>query len=70
MSEFEELFEKVGSSRFPEIGEGVRVRPLLKTDDLRLIRRVFVGYIRTGGAGGDEVRCRALFKRMLRRVRG
>lgn len=52
--------------QFSEIGEGVTVRPLLKTDDLRLIRRVFIRDIRSGFAGSDEVRCRELMKRMLR----
>ena len=52
--------------QFSEIGEGVAVRPLLKTDDLRLMRRVFIRDIRSGFAGSDEVACRELMKRMLR----
>jgi integrase len=57
------------AEQFPEIGEDVKVRPLLKTDDIRLIRRCFMGYIRRGLAGSDEVRYRELMKRMLRKVR-
>jgi len=53
--------------QFREISEDMVVRSQFKADDLRLIRRAFIGYIRSGVADGDESRCRELFKRMLRR---
>ena len=46
-----------------------KVRPLLKADDLRLMRKCFMGYIRNGLAGSDEVKYRELMKRMLRKVK-
>ena len=55
--------------QFPEIREGVEVRSLLKTDDLRLMRRAFMGYIRSDMASEDEGRARDLMRRMLRKVR-
>jgi len=55
--------------QFPEIEDGVEVRSLLKTEDLRLIRRAFLGYIRSGHAGCDEVSLKSMMKRMLRKVK-
>lgn len=55
---------------FPEIKDGVEVRSVFKADDLRLIRRAFVGYVRSGSAGPDELKLRLLLKRMLRKVKG
>ena len=52
---------------FREIGEDMVVRPKFKAEDLRLLRRAFIGYIRSGVAGSDDSKCRDLFKRMLRR---
>jgi len=69
MAGFDELIEKVGSYGLPEIKAGVEVRPLLKTDDLRLIREVFIEYCRSGLAGSKEVKLRYLMRRMLRRVK-
>lgn len=57
------------AEQFPEIGEAVKVRPLLKTDDLRLMRKCFMRYIRSGLAESDEVRYRELMKRILRKVK-
>jgi len=54
----------------PEIGDEVAVRPLLKADDLRVIREAFRNYIMVDSVGGGQVRCRELFVRMLRRVKG
>lgn len=54
---------------FPEIKDGVEVRSIFKTDDLRLIRDVFADYCRSGLAGSKEVKLRYLLKRMLRRVK-
>jgi integrase len=76
VSEFKEVEAEVSEGvldlldeQFPEISEGVEVRPLLKTEDLRLIRRVFMRDIRSGLAGSDELRCKELVKRVLRRVK-
>ena len=55
------------NEEFREIDDGMVVRSRLKADDLRLLRRAFIGYIRSGVAGSDEAKCRDLFKRMLRR---
>ena len=53
---------------FPEIGEGVAIRPLLKTEDLMLIRRGFMEMAVRERYSGDVGRARELMKRMLRRV--
>ena len=63
-----EVFD-VEASMYMEVPDGVSVRPLLKEADLRLLRRVFIWYARCGESIGDEVSCRELFKRMLRRVK-
>ncbi len=55
--------------QFPEIDDGIKVRPLLKTEDLRLIRRLFMVAIRSNGAGSDEMRARELMRRMLKKVK-
>lgn len=55
------------NEEFRQIGEGMVVRPKFKAEDLRLLRRAFIGYIRSGVGGSDESKCRDLFKRMLRR---
>lgn len=55
--------------QFREVRDDMVVHSRLKAQDLRLIRRVFMGYIRNGEAGDDEVRCRELFRRMLRKVK-
>lgn len=51
----------------PEVADGISVRPLLKTEDLRLMRRVFIMYIRGGDVGNDDVRLRELMRRFLRK---
>jgi len=67
--EFAEVADAVDTLLTGEMGEipdGVSVRPLLKTEDLRLVRKVFVDYVGRGGEGAMEaVR---LLKRMLRKV--
>ena len=55
--------------QFAEISDGVAVRPLLKTENLRLMRRLFLVAIRSGGVGSDETEARELMKRMLRFVK-
>lgn len=54
---------------FPEIKDGVEVRSVFKTDDLKLIRRAFIGYVRSGSDGSDELKLRFLLKRMLRKAK-
>ena len=53
---------------FPKIRDGVGVRSIFGTDDLRLLRRVFVGFARCNEHSPDVMRSRELMKRMLRRV--
>ena len=55
------------NEEFREINDDMVVRSQFKADDLRLLRRAFIGYIRSGVANSDESKCRDLFKRMLRR---
>ena len=55
------------NEQFHEIDDAMVVRSQFKANDLRLLRRAFIGYIRSGVAGSDESKCRDLFKRMLRR---
>ena len=72
MSELDEMIRRLGRHDFPEfrdIKEGVTIRPLLKTKDLKLIKRAFEGYIRSGLAGSDAEESRELFRRMLRKVK-
>ncbi|MFC1916470.1 tyrosine recombinase XerC [Chloroflexota bacterium] len=54
---------------FPEIGEGVAIRPLLKTEDLVLIRKGFMEMAIREQYSGDVGRARELMKRMIRRVK-
>lgn len=54
---------------FPEIGDGVEIRPLLKTADLMLIRKGFMEMTIRGRYSADVGKARELMKRMLRRVR-
>jgi len=51
------------------IKTGVEVRPLLKTEYLRLMRRAFVEYIKTGLVGTDEDRLKKLMERISRKVK-
>lgn len=55
--------------RFREIGDDMVIRSRLKAEDLRLVRRAFIAYIKSGVAGGDEAKCGDLFRRMLRKVK-
>jgi integrase len=54
---------------FPEIGVGVKIRPLLKSDDLMLIRKGFMEMAIRGRYSADVGKARELLKRMLRRVK-
>jgi len=72
----EDTYKRIMEGQLPEIVEGVEVRPLLKTEDLRLIRKGFVALIRSGVdydlldfTDRDDARARDLLKRMLRKVK-
>jgi len=52
---------------FPLIEDGAKVRPLLKTDDLRLLRMAFIGLAKSGGSHIRVLQGRELLKRILRR---
>jgi len=72
----EDTYKRIMEGQLPEIVEGVEVRPLLKTEDLRLIRKGFVALIRSGidcnlldFTDRDDARARDLLKRMLRKVK-
>ncbi|MFC1986935.1 hypothetical protein ACFLVH_00055 [Chloroflexota bacterium] len=53
---------------FPEIPDGVKVRPALGSDDLRLIRDGLMELMRVRGENGSGSRCVQLVRRMLRRT--
>ena len=53
---------------FPDIDEGVSVRPMLKTEDLKLIRKGFMEMTIRGRYSADAGKARELMKRMMRRV--
>jgi len=53
---------------FPEVGDGVVIRPMLKTEDLLLIRKGFVEMACRNYFSGDVGKARELMKRMLRKV--
>jgi hypothetical protein len=55
------------NEQFREIDDDMVVRSQFKVNDFRILRRAFIGYIRSGVAGSDESKRRDLFKRMLRR---
>lgn len=54
---------------FPEVGEGVEVRPLLRTEDLRLIRDGFLAMYDSRRYSKGVGKARELMKRVLRKVR-
>lgn len=53
---------------FPQIPEDVKIRPLLRSRDLNLIRELAVMFVRTYGADTNIFKVQDLFKRMLRKV--
>ncbi len=53
---------------FPEIPDGLGVRPKLNSEDLRLIRESFIDSMRARGESGSGSRRVRLMERMLRRV--
>jgi integrase len=52
---------------FPEIPDGMAVRSVLRSEDLRLIREAFMVYAEVGKSGSGAVRARELLKRMMRK---
>jgi len=59
----------IESALYPEVVDGIGIRPLLKTEDVRLLRRICVWYERNGESSSDKVRARDLMRRMLRKVK-
>lgn len=57
----------VVSDMFPEIAEGIVVRTLLKSEDLMLLRKIFVWYASYNPNNNDVARVRELMKRMVRK---
>jgi len=53
---------------FPAIPDGVKVRPALSSEDLRLLRDGLISLMRSKGESGGGSRCVQLLRRMLRRV--
>jgi integrase len=53
---------------FPEVPEGVKVRPALDSEDLRLIRNGLMELMRVRGESGSGSRCVQLIRRILRKV--
>ena len=62
-------FDEVVSDMFPEIREGVVVRPSLGMEDLDLIRKGFIEMAGSDKYSRDVARARDLMKRMLRKVK-
>lgn len=54
---------------FPEIPDGVEVRPLLKAEDLRLMRKMFVMCGKLSNGRVEVLKARELMRRILRRVK-
>jgi len=54
---------------FPKVSESVTIRPLLKTEDLELIRKGFIEMAYGRRFSGDVGKARELMKRMLRKVK-
>jgi len=57
------------SGEYAEIGDGVSVRPLLKTEDLRLLRKIMIGYARNNIGDAVSQRGSELLRRMVRKVK-
>jgi integrase/recombinase XerD len=54
---------------FPEVEAGRETRPLLKENDLNLLRNIFIEYSGNGGNHENMLKARELMKRILRRTR-
>lgn len=62
-------FRELVIDLFPEVPDGVRVRPALDTDDLNLIRSGLIELMRVKNEYGSGSMCVQLMRRMLRRVK-
>ena len=60
--------EDIGSGLLSNIEDGVKVRPLLKTEDLRLIRDIFIEYGNSYAGSSKAIKSRELLKRVMRKV--
>lgn len=67
----EEEVEPVNSfygDMFPEIEDGIEIRPLLRTEDLNLLRLAFIELAQTEKNHNEMLKARELMKRMLRKA--
>ena len=53
---------------FPVIADGIRVRPALHSEDLRLISAGLIELMKVRNENGSGSRCVQLIRRILRRV--
>jgi len=67
--EDDSVVDEMALEMFPDVGQGVEIRPLLKSEDLELIRKGFLALAGGGEYNGDVSKARVLLKRMLRKVR-
>jgi hypothetical protein len=54
---------------FREVPEDTAVRPLLNSDDLKLVRRALISLVQYGTVEGDRDKATRLFARILRKIR-
>ena len=64
-----EMVVELPDGQLPNIPDDVAIRPLLRTEDLKLIRKGFEYWIGSGRALSSEVKCRKLLQRVLRKVK-
>ena len=55
---------------FRQVPENASVRPLLNSDDLKLVRRALVKLVQYGEVKGDRDKAAQLFARILRKTKG
>jgi len=64
-----DVVDDLALGMFRDVSDGVVVRPLLKTEDLRLIREALVVMVRNDGYSREVGKAMELWKRMLRKVK-
>jgi hypothetical protein len=76
LREIDDYIKRLTESKLPEIKDGVKVHSVLRTEDLRLIRKGFLALIRSDEIGKmvdgkvrDGERACELLKRILRKVK-
>ncbi len=63
------FFNKNPENDFRQVPDNAEVRPLLKYNDLNLVRRALIALMQHGTVQGDRIEAVNLFGRMLRRVK-